>query len=143
MVESPRQNHSGVLSSYINRTNPFSLSLDSTKEPPIAREGKSADLRSSSTGSILKTPGSPPRTGPSKSISFNEVGISASFLESTSQGAICDLLCWYSLAYILNNLSKIQFSSMCGLSCPTKMSPSLLLCYILIGVYLYVNLKQQ
>lgn len=72
-VESPRQNHSGVLSSYINRTNPFSLSLDCTKEPQIAREGKGADLRNSSTGSILKTPGSPPRTGASRSITFNEV----------------------------------------------------------------------
>lgn len=72
-VEYPRQNHAGLLDNYVNRSNPFSLSLNSARGSTTTRTGESALRRSSSTGSILKTPGSPPRTGGSKSISFNEV----------------------------------------------------------------------
>nr|XP_039267789.1 uncharacterized protein LOC120342865 [Styela clava] len=72
-VESPRQNHAGLLDSYVNRSNPFSLSLNSARGPATARTGEGSLRRSASTGSILKTPGSPPRTGASKSISFSEV----------------------------------------------------------------------
>nr|XP_002122461.1 uncharacterized protein LOC100179710 [Ciona intestinalis] len=72
-VDPSLQNHQGVLASYITRSNPVSLSLDASKAESGARSGTLSSMSGASTGSILKTPGSPPRAGSSKSISFNEV----------------------------------------------------------------------
>lgn len=73
VTDPAEQNRKGVLWSYITRSNPFSLSHDVEKANVSARSGERALLSRSSTGSILRVPGSPPRTGASKSISFNEV----------------------------------------------------------------------
>ncbi|CAK8679319.1 unnamed protein product [Clavelina lepadiformis] len=71
VTDPPEQNHRGNLERSVTRTNPFSMSLDAERLEGGA-DGV-MDTSGSSTGSILRTPGSPPRTGSSRSISFNEV----------------------------------------------------------------------
>ena len=74
-VDYPEQNHRVNISTYLTKSNPFSLSEDSRRSVPEFRSGRSNSLKGASTGSILKVPGSPPRIGPSRSISFNEVDV--------------------------------------------------------------------
>lgn len=73
VTEYPPQNHKHGIASYVAKSNPFSMSHDSLTQLPEFRSKESVSQKASRTGSILKSPGSPPRVGTSRSISFNEV----------------------------------------------------------------------